>query len=155
MLNRSVFENGDGGNYLLRNYEIIQTESIVTLAYLLMFGGNVAEVTKKENNTGELRTDWWGNNPTDNSSKWINSRTEKTLRGAALTNQFKFEIEQAVKDDLKSLSEYGTVTVEVTYPSLNRIQITVTIAEPSVKSSNRLIIAWDATKNEIIEKQLI
>ena len=155
MLNRSIYEDGNGGSYLLREFEIIQTESIAVLAYLKMFGGNVEEVTKTENNTSELRSDWWGNDSTLPSNTWINSKTEKLLRGLSLTNKARYDLINAVKEDLKSLEEYGTIDVQVNYPNLNRVDIIITITEPSKKSSNRLLIAWDATKNEIIENQII
>ena len=68
-LNESIYEDGNGGSLLLRSYEIVQTNSLATLPYLLMFGGNVNEITKKENSTAELSIDWWGNKKKENYRK--------------------------------------------------------------------------------------
>ena len=153
--NFTLYEDGNGGQMVLRNNEIIHTRSIATLAYLKMFAGNVSEKTRKENNTGELRSDWWANDPVDNSEKWINSETEKVLRGIVISSSSRFDIEQAVKNDVKDLEGLGSVDVSVTFPSPNYVRIIITITEPNAKSSNRLIVTWDASRNEIIEKDII
>jgi len=154
-LNESIYEDGNGGSLLLRSYEIVQTNSLAILAYLLMFGGNVNEITKKENSPAELSIDWWGNKKIDNSSKWINSETEKFIRGIALTSRNRSLIEQTVKRDVKSLEEFGKITVDVTYPELNRLKILITIKEPSAKNSTSLALVWDSTKNEVIEQNIL
>lgn len=155
MLNNSIYEDGNGGQLVLKNNEIVQTRSLATLAYLLMFGGNVEAETKKENAPGELKFDWWGNDPNLPSSTWINSRTEKTLRGIEISSSSRYRILEAVKYDVKSLDRYGDVTVEVAFTSVNNVKITITISEPSVVSDQNLTIIWDATRNEVIEKNII
>lgn len=155
MQNESLYEDGNGGQLFLRNFEIIQTEGLATLAYLKMFGGNVEANTKKENLPGEILEDWWGNNPTDNSSKWINSNTERILRGVELTNQNLANIKEAVKKDLKSLEVYGKIEINISYPLLNTVKINIQIKEPTKKDSNSLILLWDATRNEVIEQNTI
>jgi len=155
MLNFTLYEDGNGGQMVLQNNEILQTESLATLAYLLMFGGNVAAKTQQDNPIGELRIDWWGNDPTENSEKWINSETEKVLKGIEISSQSLYTIQQAVINDTKSLEQYGNVTVLVSFPNLNRVSIEITIEEPSKINGNRLIIVWDATRNEIIRKDIL
>lgn len=154
-LNKSIYEDGNGGQVVLRNNEIVQTRSLATLAYLAMFGGNVAIETQKENQPGELKLDWWGNDPSLNSETWINSRTEKVLLGIDLSSASRYTIQSAVEHDVKQLEEYGKVTVLVTLPSVNRVQITITIEEPGKKINERLTIVWNATRNEIIEQNII
>lgn len=155
MLNNSIFEDGNGGQLVLKNNEIVQTRSLSTLAYLLMFGGNVEAETQKENSIGELKFDWWGNDPNLPSSTWINSRTERTLQGIEISSSSRYTIEEAVKYDVKSLEQYGEVTVNVTFVNLNRVSIVITISEPNIKKDNRLTIVWDSTRNEVIEKNII
>ena len=155
MQNESIYEDGNGGQLLLRNYEIIQTKGIAVLAYLKMFGGNIEENTQKVNSTGEIRNDWWGNNTTDDSNKWINSSTERILRGVELTNQNLANIKEAVKKDLKSLERYGKINIAVSYPLLNTVKINIEIIEPNKKEYNSLVLIWDATRNEIIEQNRI
>jgi len=155
MLNNTLFEDGNGGQLVLRNNEILQTRSLATLAYILMFGGNVNASTQKENAPGELKYDWWGNDPNLPSETWINSKTEKTLRGIELTSSTRFTIQQAVQDDIASLSQYGETSVDVSFVSLNRVKIVITISEPSIVNDSRLTLVWDATRNEIIEKNIL
>lgn len=155
MLNNTLFEDGNGGQLVLRNNEIVQTRSLATLAYILMFGGNIESETQKENSPGELKFDWWGNDPNKPSSTWINSRTERVLRGVDISSSSRFTIQRAVESDVKSLNKYGEVSVIVSFVSLNKISIEITISEPNIKKDNRLTLVWDATRNEIIEKNII
>lgn len=155
MINNTIFEDGNGGQLVLRNNEIVQTRSLATLAYLLMFGGNVEAETEKENAPGELKFDWWGNDPAKPSDTWINSRTEKVLRGIEISSSSRFTIEEAVKSDVKSLEQFGEVEVEVSFVSMSRVKIVITISEPSVKNDTSLTLVWDASRSEIIEKHII
>jgi hypothetical protein len=155
MMNFTIYEDGNGGQMVLRQNEILQTKSLATLAYILMFGGNREASTQKENQPGELKFDWWGNDPNENSENWVNSITENLLYGIEISSSSRFRIQAAVEEDVKSLSQYGEVTVEVTFPAINKVQITITIAEPNVKQEQRLDLVWDATRNEIIEKNIL
>lgn len=155
MINESIYESGDGGNLVNLNNDIARTDGLATLSYLRMFGGNVNESTQRENTPGEFRFDWWGNKSSDNSESWLNSETEKTLRGIELSGAAIVKIRQSVEKDLKILEQYGEFSVVVTLPSVNSVQITTTIKEPSRKDSNTLIVIWNATKKEIIEQKII
>lgn len=155
MRNFSIYEDGNGGQLVLRNNEIAQTDSLATLAYLEMFGGNVEAETRKENAIGEIKLDWWGNDATKSSDTWINSRTENVLRGIEISSSSRYRILEAVKYDVKNLEQYGKVEVDVNFPSTNRINIVITISEPGVKKNQSLSIIWDATRNEVIEKNII
>ena len=155
MINESIYEDGNGGQLLLKNNNIAQTSSIYTLAYLKMFGGNIEASTVKNNVVGAIRNDWWGNDVNENSSEWINSETERTLKGIALTTKNIYRIQQAVKKDLKSLEEFGAIEISITYPDINRVSIEILIKEPERKDNNRLIVIWDNTKNEIVNQEII
>lgn len=155
MENYLIYEDGNGGQLSLKNGEIESTDSIFMLAYLNMFGGNIESSTQKENIPGALNNDWWGNDKTENSSTWINSETERTLKGLALTGANLAKIRESVKRDNKGLEQYGTVDIFVSYPAINQVKILITITEPTLKNSNSLKVIWDATKSEIIEKIII
>lgn len=155
MINDTLIEDGNGGALFIKNNDIQQTDSLYTLVYLALFGGNVEENTVKDIVTGELNFDWWGNDKNEPAENWVNSETEKLLRNIALTSRTRFDIIQAVKNDTKKLEKFGKIEIEVTYPEINRVEIIVTIREPNVKESNRLILIWDNTKREIIEKTVI
>lgn len=155
MVNETIYEDGNGGQLYSLNNDIAKTEGLQMLAYLKMFGGNINASTVKDNNIGELRLDWWGNDTSENSDKWINSETERTLRGIELSGSSIAKIKQSVENDCKSLSKYGKIDVAVTLPGINKVKIVISITEPGNKESNSLIIIWDATKNEIIEQKII
>lgn len=155
MENYLIFEDGNGGQLSFKNGNIERTESIFMIAYLNMFGGNIEASTKKDNVPGALNDDWWGNDKSENSRSWVNSETERILRGLALTSGNLAKIKAAVKYDNKDLEDYGTVTYDVSYPGINKVLITITIKEPEKKNSNSLKIIWDATKSEVIEKIIL
>src|SRR6056297_540341 len=103
MLNYLIYEDGNGGQLSLSNNDIQRSESLYMLAYLNMFGGNVEASTVRNNPDGVLRQDWWGNDSELNSDTWINSETERTLRGIALNSANLEVIKQAVEKDNESL----------------------------------------------------
>lgn len=155
MINETIYENGNGGQIYSLNNDIVRTEGLATLAYLEMFSGNIEASTVRENNVGELRKDWWGNNSNGNANDWINSETERTLQNIELSSSSISKIRQSVIKDLKDLEIYGKIDVEVTLPGINKAQIKVIINEPSQKESNVLILIWDASKKEIIENIIL
>jgi hypothetical protein len=154
MLNFTLYENGNGGQLILANNEILHTRSLATLAYLKMFGGSVEANTVIDNPEASLRFDWWGNDPAQNSGSWINSNTERTLQGIPLNTANLFVIKKAVEKDVEILKKYGDVTVSVTYPEINQVKIVVTITEQPNEASS-LAIIWDASRNEVVQKNII
>lgn len=155
MVNETIYEDGNGGQLYLKNNDIARTDSLYHLAYLEMFSGNVEADTLNENNPGELRLDWWGNDQTENSSTWINSQTERVLRNVELGSRSLARIRQAVENDIEDLAVYGETEVTVTLPAVNKVSIKVSIKEPGKKQANTLILIWDSTKREIIEQKTI
>lgn len=155
MINYTIYEDGNGGQLYWKNNDIQITKSLSTLAYIYMFGGNIESDTVRNNEIGNLRFDWWGNSIENNSSKWMNSETERTLRGIDLTVSSRIKIEQSVKQDLKRLEKYGNVDVVVAITGLNKLEIQITITQPNNNKNEKLLIVWDATKNEIIDKIIV
>lgn len=151
-INETIYEDGNGGQLYNQNNDIVRTESLFTLAYLQLFSGNKEESTVKNRNVGGFNGDWWANDKSESSDKWINSETERTLRGIELSGSSIAKIKQSVVKDTKELEQYGEVEVSVTLPRINAVKIEIKIKEPSKKDSNTLIFIWDATKKEVIEQ---
>lgn len=147
-LNKSIYEDGNGGQLAFRNNDVMMTTSLSILAYLAMFSGNIKANTKPLSDVVELHYDWWGNNKSKPSSTWINSNTERTLTGITMNSQSLEKIKQAVKKDTQFLSEYGEVIITVIIVSLNSVKITI-----ETNQDDNLTLIWDSTKNEIIESQ--
>lgn len=147
-LNKSIYEDGNGGQLAFRNNDIMTTTSLSILAYLAMFSGNVEANTKPLSDVVELHYDWWGNDKSKQSDTWINSNTERILTGIALNSQSLEKIKQAIEKDTEFLSQYGTVIITVIIVSLSRVKITI-----ETNQDDNMSLIWDSTKNEIIESQ--
>ena len=63
------------------------------------------------------------------------------------------QIEQAVLKDLEGLKEFGEIEVGVTFPSLNRVNIKITIRQ--VSEDEEILVVWDNTKNEVVQEIMI
>lgn len=147
MLNRTIYEDGNGGQLLQRNNDIATTDSLAILAYLAMFGGNKDASTKPLSDEQKLNYDWWGNYKEEKSETWINSETEKILTGIVLNSRSIETITQAVKKDTSKLQQYGEIEIEVNIVSLNRVRIKIITSQ-----GDDFTIVWDNTKNEIVEE---
>jgi hypothetical protein len=142
MLNYSIYEDGNGGDLWVKNNRIQYTRALYVACYLRMFGGN----TTSQLPDGHIKS-WWGND-INKPNEWVNSNTERVLLGMTITPRNTLLLEEAVKKDLKSLEKYGTISVQILLPLLNRVTIRITI-EKSEKNS--FDVVWDATSKEVIE----
>ena len=132
-----IYESGDGGEMKLKNNDLMLANSIYQSIYISLFGGNVGEI------------DWWGNN-LFNQEPYI-SETEKTLTQTALNSNGRFVIENAVKQDLKNLSELIDVEIEVKILSKSSVKIIIFIAN----SNEKISVIWNGAKNEVIIDEVI
>jgi len=148
MKNYTIYEDGNGGQLEVQSNDILTTDSLYTLAYLKMFGGNVEADTRPQSDVIELHSDWWGNDKTKPSDMWINSKTERTLKGIELSSRSLETIKQAVKQDLDSLTQFGGIEVTINIVSLNRVKITIDTTQ-----GDNLSMIWDNTRNEVIQER--
>lgn len=146
MLNKTIYEDGNGGQLLIESNDIATTESLYMLAYTAMFGGNINGDTEPKSDVVQLHYDWWGNNKDLSSSTWINSKTERTLRGLALNSQAIEKIKQAVKSDVSFLQEYGTIAIDVAITSINTVNIDITLNQ-----GDNVSFIWDSNRQEVIK----
>ena len=132
-----IYESGDGGEMKLKNNDLMLANSIYQSIYISLFGGNVNEI------------DWWGNN-LFNQEPYI-SETEKTLTQTALNSNGRFVIENAVKQDLRKLSELIDIEVEVKILSKSSVKIIIFISN----SNEKISVVWNGAKNEVIIDKVI
>lgn len=122
-----IIETGNGGDlvFLKNDFEVVN--GIENMPYLGMFGGNKAQTTPDA--VDGDRKDWWANNllMQADTSIQMNSITEKILDVVNLTSSGRVEIENAIKEDLKFLSDVATITVTVTIVATDRIDINLKI----------------------------
>lgn len=148
ILNKAIYEDGNGGQLSFRNNDIMTTKSLSVLAYLAMFGGSREGNTKPLSDAIELHYDWWGNNKNRQSSTWINSNTERVLSGIVLNSRSLEKIRQAIEKDTEKLTQFGTLNITVNIVTLNRVKIII-----EVQQGDSLSLIWDNSRNEIIESQ--
>jgi hypothetical protein len=127
----AIVETGNGGDLQVMGNDLAAVRGIENMPYLGMFGGNKEQVTK--NRVEEVQSfDWWANSllMPSNQSIQLNSITEKTFDTVPLTSSGRVLIENAIKEDLKFLSDLGaTVVVSVTIVATDRIDILLRITQ--------------------------
>lgn len=147
MLNKTIYEDGNGGQLTIINNDVATTDSLLMMAYIAMFGGNREASTTSTTTEGELNLDWWGNDREENSSTWINSETEKTLIGIQLNSSSIETIKQAILTDLDFMDAYGDLSVAVSITDVNTVKMHITLNQ-----GDNLSLIWDSTKNEVIQE---
>lgn len=106
-----IFEQGGGGEFLLRSNSLVSVDGLENEPYLAMFGGvPVAE-------------DWWGNSDIFDTEPMI-STTEHALANNPLNSAGRIAIQAAMLKDIQTV----TTTVEGTTPTVDLV----------IKSDNRL-----------------
>jgi len=157
MTDLTLFETGSGGDISLKGNDFDLTGGIFNQIYMALFGGNPDASTTGEELATELRGDWWGNallSPGEPDLQ-MNSTLEKTLRSVAISSSGIRQIEDAAKADLAFLSDGAEISVEVTVPTVDKIEIRILAQEPGNLESQGFIFIWSATKQEVIEFRTI
>lgn len=151
-----LFESGNGGDIAVLNNDIMLSEQLYQQAYLCLFGGNVEAVTRGDEPAGKYRQDWWGNSLLFGTvkSKQFNSATERALRENALNSAGRVSIIRAVESDLAPLKSIATVAVDAAIQGVNKITISISLAQPAAKTATLQLI-WDNAKGEMIIDRII
>ncbi len=147
-----IYEGGDGGELAVLDNDIALGERLLQQVYLCFFGGNVDADTRGDEKPGQVRFDWWGNSLffNDRKEKQFNSQTERALNRNALNSAGRLAIERAAIADLSSLQAIADITVNVTLPGTNKVQIAVLLKQPDNLQGEQLVILWDNAKKEVI-----
>ena len=105
-----LFDTVDGGEISVVNGLVIADKKFSTAAYLSLFGGNVADGGRVDNNKT-----WWGNRFAETSEKEkIVSRFQALIKSLPLTTKNIFLAEQAAKEDLAWMIDEGIADEIVT-----------------------------------------
>ena len=151
MADLRLIETNDGGDLVVLGSDLEVINGFENMIYLGLFGGNIEESTRKYNPT-EQRFDYWANDlfAQNDSSIQFNSNTERLLNNISISSSSRLLIESTVKDDLAFMTDFGTLIVNVSLTSINRIEISISFQELNSVSSNDFTYIWDSTKNELI-----
>lgn len=119
---------------------VAEVTSIFNMPLLAMFGGNVEQSEPLFRVSGERVKSWWGNSYGLNE----NSNTERFLRDMVLSTSTPERLKKVILQDLKFLTDYFDITVNVTIPQANRIQITIFISDKITGKTEEMVYLWDA-----------
>ncbi|MGR3177835.1 MAG: hypothetical protein ACUZ8E_07235 [Candidatus Anammoxibacter sp.] len=152
-----LHETGNGGDLQLKGNDLDVSSSIFNQIYMALFGGNPAASTTGEELVTEQRQDWWANSLVyqDLPDLQQNSTLEQVLNEVALNSSGRLQIEEAAKNDLKVLKDVAEISVETRITDIDRIEIIIFAKEPDNEQKQEFIFIWDATKQEVIEFEII
>ena len=115
-----------------------ETDSLVNMIILGIFGGNVEASEPISRKEDEIINSYWGN-----SHGYIeNSKTERFLKSLVLSSSTPEKVEQVVLSDLAYLNEYLNIECEVSIPYRDRLQIDIYISRKNAKRTSKLAIVW-------------
>ena len=148
-----IYENGSGGDLNLKNDDIETISGLTNQVYLALFGGNIEENTSNDLVELEQRSDWWANSLLKAENQF-NSNFERALRENPLNSGGLIALENAAKEDLKYLKEFGDIEINSEITGINKMVLFVNIIEPN-NQSTKLKFIWDGTKQEIITEIIL
>ena len=142
-----VVMTNDGGDIVKNKKDLAMVFGFENMPLLAMFGGCVEENTPTERLPNQIYNDWWGNNLLlpKNGNRQFNSDTERTLNTTALNSSGIILIEEAIKRDLKFLSEYAKIQVQVRLVNVDRIAIGIKIEQ------QKIVYLWDNLNRELVD----
>lgn len=146
-----INETFDGGDIEFDGKDLVMIEGFQNMPYLGMFGGNPGNPTKLflEN---EQRFDWWGNELlfTDEPNIQFNSETEYLLSQISFNSNTRLRIIDAVKKDLEFMKDFAEIVVDVSFVSVDRVEISIEITEKGNEQPKNFVYIWDRTKVELL-----
>lgn len=138
-----IFQTDDGGEVSVVGGIMEMDGGLETTAYLSLFGGN-------EDDAGgsDVRLTWWANLDEAETARQYRSETQYLLQALPATSANLRRIEDAAVRDLEWMVSGGvasSVSVAVSIPQLNRVQIVVTIRVEGLSSEFVFVENWKAS----------
>ena len=147
-------ENGSGGDYTITDDGILLDNSLETICYISLFGGNLegsTEVDRKPR--GALYFDYWGNvDYLNDETQQFNSEFEKMLAHTAINSGNLIEFEAAAEVDLNFLVQQQlveSVSAEATIQNPGELRIDITIEQPSQTEPETFSFLWKETLQRV------
>jgi hypothetical protein len=147
MVDLKLFESGNGGDLLLSGYDLAKAYTFDNFPYLAMFGGNPKYPTPVARISSEQAFDFWGNSIflSDSKDEQFNSYTEAALDEVDLNSNGRLKIEEAVKKDLRFMSPYSEVKVNVQILGQEKVGLGITILQPENGVNREFMYIWDGS----------
>lgn len=152
-----IFESGSGGEISIKNDDLVMSESLFTLIYISLFGGNYEAETTGNEVSGQERFDYWANDLIFKNfkGKQYNSLTERTLNEVALNSSGRLKIESAVNQDLSSIKEIANLTIFVSIVSESEVLIKVSLESLQNQSERAFEFLWNNAAKQLIKQEII
>lgn len=144
-----ILETYNGGDLNRNGNDVAIALGFENMPYIAMFGGNPKQSTPTKRVLGEQNFDWFGNVFETDAVVQTNSSTERVLRSVALNSAGRVLIEQAVNNDLAFMKAFSTVNVVVSIISDDRVQIDISIIEPTNLQNTSYRFIWDSSRQQI------
>lgn len=129
----------NGNDFILSKTKgVEETDSLVNMIILGIFGGNVEASEPISRKEDEIINSYWGNSHGYNE----NSKTERFLRSLVLSSSTPKKVEQVVLSDLEYLNEHLNIECEVSIPYRDRLQIDIYISRKKEKRTSKMSIVW-------------
>jgi phage gp46-like protein len=137
-----LFQTVDDGEINIVNGVVEMSSGLGVAAYLSLFGGNA-----NDNGLAGSNLTWWGNIDEPEVNQY-RSETQYWLSRLSITSSNLLRIEDSVNNDLAwMLSENiaSSIDIDVTIPSVNKINITVAIEAQGVRETFNFTENWEAS----------
>ena len=149
-----MVETLDGGDYNVTNNGITLDNSIKTLVYDSMFGGNVVESTTGEiKPPGAIYNDFWGNSDNiQDTNNQFNSEFERVVNNTPITSGNLNKFVAAIEIDVAFMQGLGyieSVDVDVFIISKDRLEINIVVNQPTRSEPESFTFIWDETLKRV------
>lgn len=146
-----LVETGNGGDLVKNGKGLSVISGLQNMIYLALFGGNVEGTTPKKRLASEQDLSWFGNSllMPNSPETQFNSLTERKLNEVPLTSAGRIEIERTVKKDLEFMKAFAEVSVAVSIPATDKVNIDVRVKQPGNLQQQTFTFIWDRSKNEL------
>lgn len=124
---------------------ITEVQSVFNMSLLALFGGNVEQSEPLFREKGEVVYSWWGNSHglSDNSS------TERFLRDMVLSTSTPDKLTKVILNDLSFLNDFMDISVEVTIPQANRVNINIFLTDKKTGKTEEINYIWNALMDDL------
>jgi len=143
----SLNQTPDGGEITVEGGVVRMSGGLETAAYLSLFGGNFQDDGRDGNSDN-----WWGNLSETNAVRQYRSETQNLLKSLPLTSSNLRLIEDAVTRDLSwflAQDIASSVRASVSIPSLNTVQIDVSIEAVGEEKAFQFVENWKSNSTEL------
>ena len=129
-----LFQTNDDGEITIEGGIVQLTNSVETMAYLCLFGGN-----DDDDGSQDSSLTWWGNIDEPDPSRRYVSETQYLLKSIPATSSNLRRLEDAAKRDLSGFLDDGLakiVTASVSVEGLNKVHYSILIDGISLEFSS-------------------